>query len=124
MPILLTTPLTYEQGHGIASAVYNELRISCFAIDLDAQSVTMRCTYGNTVDGVWIRGAVAPATHVFENIPAVTNGETEIEPAKPNYDDLILTPLTTVVGLSLYTEVKQALYQKLIDNGVYQGVIQ
>lgn len=123
MPILLTTPHTFSPGRNAPDETSNEVRISMFSMELDNQHILIRIRYGNTVAGVWTAGRAPPVDITYEEHPMQTDGEEEIVPAVTDYSELVFNATTSAAGLSLYTEVKNSLYQKLIDEGDFPGVI-
>ena len=123
MPILLTTPYALPASLEYPAETYNEVKISMFAIELDSQHVHINCRYGNTVDGVWMQGRATPIPITYEEHDPRVDGEGEVVAAVTDYSELVYTATTSAVGLSLYTEVKNSLYQKLIDEGNFPGTI-
>jgi len=126
MSITLTTPLTFDPGHGLPVEVLNEAKINAFRVDIIGKTLMIDTQYGNTVGGTWVSGSAPGHTHLIENKPAQINyadPDNSLE-ADPVYDTLMGTSLTSAAGSPLYGEVGVSLYQVLVDEGIYEGTIE
>ena len=136
MTIELTTPLTYDPGHGGAPEVLNEVKVIDFHVNIVEFWLTMTTQYGNTVDGAWIAGN-APGHDVhIQNTPVQVHPDDPEQsiPADNAYNIMIMTKVlaATISALALedpvpdlyvYNLVSDGLYQYLLDNGHYIGTI-
>ena len=126
MTILLTTPLVHEPGHGQASETYNEVKILTYRPWTTKGKLEIVTTYGNTVNGAWVNGKTHQRIILVKNTEAETDGEVELTPADPAYDNFVGSVFVTQedVGKLLYGVVSDDLYQYLIDEGHYAGTVQ
>jgi hypothetical protein len=98
------------------------------SIGLDEKCITIYAEYGNTVDGKWTRGILAPAIFSVKNTPPYTKVEvgepptvTEV-PEDPQYDIMVSTlPKNTTTPL--YYLVAQTLYAWVLVNSSVKGTI-
>lgn len=137
MPILLSTPFTYQPGHGEPPSVHAMVLIGSLQLDSVNRLIVLEMRYGSwdPVASAWTDSGSPPRKIRVVNRPAVTQGgvdpetgqwgEQEAEPSDPAFDQLYesLVVLAGSVGGNHYDHISQYLYQWLIDNGYYQGVI-
>lgn len=136
MPIALATPHHYEPGHGDPGVDYNLVIISGMNMLSTQRTLVLTMQYGNVdASGNWIPSPEPERRIRIQNIPARTQGgtdpedglwkEIEVAPADPVFDNL---KDGFVIGLgdlnsNGYDVTGAYLYQYLIDNGHYSGVI-
>jgi len=126
MPIVLTTPFSFDPGHGQPVESYGEMKIVEFVCGVQESQIRMRCQYGDTVDGTWVPGNAPESAHVVEDRPAAEN-----VPATSDYTDLVAASRTTADdeitpgdgGHSIYVGAARELYEWLIARGIYDGTI-
>lgn len=139
MPITLTTP--YKD--------YTQVKIVDVREGVLRKMLFVKFQYGDTVDGIWVPGVILPEEELIRNAEAVTDGEQEIAPADPAYDDLVnatapgvtfedksADPRWKKVTIShpthgdldvyvqlTYCAIGDGLYQYALDEGWYIGTI-
>ena len=125
MTIALTTPFTYDPGHGNTPESLGEVKIIDFHVSIVESWLTLVTQYGNTVEGVWLPGSAPGHDITIRNTPEITHPDDPGQsiPADPAYNILVGTSLTTATGVPVYGEVSNGLYQYLIDNVHYVGTI-
>lgn len=112
MSILLTTP--FNPGDLDPGKTYSRAIITDYAIhihDWNEPSMVIGYTYGDTVDGVWVRGAAAP----MKTVSAVGADYEAIvaEVATEDDDDY-----------KIYVAARRVLYGYLLDKGYLVGTIE
>jgi len=116
--ILLTTP--FNPGD-LDTGTYERVRIISFNLDSVGKRLSLTCQYGNYVNEVWVAG-IAPQQHFYIfNLPDGYDGEGELIPANPAYDDMIAQ--FPAEGETIYQGAARELYQWLLDNEHFAGTI-
>lgn len=105
MPIQLTN--AYNPGDADPGKTYAQVKIIDHEVRLVQQLIIIRCKYGNTVGGEWVEG-----------LQRGTN-DTVVSGA----DFVALVGSTPAQLSTIYNMVSKALYQYLLDKGVYAGTI-
>jgi hypothetical protein len=125
MTIALTTPLSYDPGHGGATETLNEIKIIDFHVSIVEAWLTLVTQYGNTVEGVWIPGSAPGHDITIRNTPEILHPDDPEQsiPADPAYNILVGTSLTSAADVPVYSEVSDGLYQYLLDKAHYVGTI-
>jgi len=135
MPIALTTPFPYAEGHGAPSVDYAFVLIKRLDLHAVNKRMVLFMEYGNVGAGGWEACPAREHQIDIKNTPAETavgqnetTGAWEQEETTPEdlaFDQMRLDflILATDVGEQIYDVLAQNLYQWLIDNGKYAGVI-
>jgi hypothetical protein len=125
MSILLTTPETFNPGHGQPTIVYPEVKIVQVDHEIVAKRLVLHMQYGETIDGDWI-GSPHMYKHVeiIENFEGIAGQDDWIEEPDPRYDLFMVSQFAESTTAYLYDENARALYQYLLDQGIYAGVEQ
>ncbi len=139
MPITLTTP--YKD--------YTQVKIIDIRAGSERKTLFVKFQHGDTVDGVWVPGALEPDEKLIQNKEMVTDGEQEIAPADPAYDEIVSDTAPDVTfddksadvrwakktishpthgNLDVYVQltyvaIGDGLYQYALDESWYAGVI-
>jgi hypothetical protein len=103
MPIQLTT--AFNPGDVDAGKLYTQAKILSLSVDVLGNMMRVNCSYGYTADGVWVQGVVG---HKSLRIEGQDFGN--IMGAIP-------------VDESIASAMVSRIYQWLLDDGVYSGII-
>lgn len=110
MPIVLDTPLST----GDIDGSYDEVKIVEMRWLGERSTIRLIVEYGNTVNGTWVPGKAFtgavnqnPKTHLIVDA---------------DYTAMVST-LSSAQGAPLYGEIKDALYDYLLNKGLYPGTI-
>jgi len=125
MPITLTTPQTFEPGHGQASIDYPEVKIVQVDWEIVGKRLVLHMQYGETINGDW-KGSPEMAWHPepifnFEGVPDGDGGW--VDEPDPAYDLFWVALSASSTQTLLYDENSTAFYQYLLDDGRYVGAI-
>lgn len=129
MSILLDTPQSFDPGHGQPSIQYPEVKIVQVDHEIVAKRLVMHLQYGETVAGEW-----SGSPHMEKHAEAIENfagnpdgdggGWLPGQEPDPAYDLFMVSQFASSTQTHLYDENARALYQYLLDAGVYEGVEQ
>lgn len=111
MPILLTNPLNPGD---IDVTQYNEVKIVQMLWDAEQSLIRLKCQYGNTINGTWTPG---------KDFHGATRQNPEFHFIQGTEYISMLSSMATGEDLLLYAEVRDALYDYLMNKGVYSGTI-
>ena len=125
MTIQLTTAFQLPAMHGQPAATYNEVKILVVGINLWEKEIALTVQYGNTnADGDWQPGLVDTTVHVIRNVEVVVDADgNEVQPADPEYDLFMASTFPKNMNDPSFDQDAEALYQHLIDEGMYTGTI-
>jgi hypothetical protein len=125
MSILLTTPQVFERGHGQSAVTHPEVKIVQVDHEIAAKRLVMHIQYGETVDGDWVGSPyVEKHYEVIENFlgnPDSEGGWLPGQEPDPAYDLFMISQFASSTSTYLYDENARALYQYLLDAGIYEG---
>ena len=113
MPILLTTPLSHDPGHGAEAETYAHVKIDDIRHRITKRKLVLTLIYGNDVEGVWAAGKTAPRIIRIENTDPQP-GPPPV-PADPAYDNLMANTFASSLTTPLYAENAAALYTWLLS---------
>ena len=129
--ILLTTPFD-ASGIDPAHPSYTHIKIMWMNWDARTSVITMGCYHGYLDGGDFVMGVEVPnvtfkQSQCYNIKVGPTQAELDADPnagetVTPNYDDMVAT-LTSAADVLVYEEVANALYQWLLDEGLYAGTI-
>jgi hypothetical protein len=126
MPIQLTTPkMAAEDPNGVTE--YAQVELKQPTIDPDNKRISFGIQYGNTISGAWVPAMplgqeIRPQIYTIYNHPEDLEADPPVA-ADPQYDILIASTLSTTVGEPAFELVANAVYQWLLSNGYYDGII-
>ena len=134
MPILLDTHYTAPGKHGADAIDYSMVLITKFALHTVGRRVILTLQYGNVVNGAWIskdKPFIVSISNCPEQVEMGINPETsEPEnvvtcPADMAFDDMRedFAIVQGDVDLKGYDVVSNYLYNYLITNGYYTGIL-
>lgn len=113
MAILLTTPL--DTGD-IDSVDYAEAKMLEFVWDGNSEQMRLLMQYGNTVSGEWIPGKPF-------NGPVYSNPQYHLITGQAYVDCVSEYCTCSGTPVLVYENVKNILYQYLVDQDIYPGTI-
>ena len=128
MPIQLTTPKSVgDLDPGAPSGQYNQAKIVAQTLKTEEKQIMITVQVGNTVDGSWRKGVMPQQTYTIMNgadheDPEHPGDPNYIIPGVPDYDNLV-SELPANTTDPIYDHAAKALYQYLIDQGLYVGTI-
>jgi hypothetical protein len=129
MSILLTTPQSFDPGHGQATIQYPEVKIVQVDHDIVAKRMVLHLQYGETINDDW-HGSPLMEKHfeVIENFAGNPDGNgggwLPGQEPDPAYDLFMVGHQASSTQTLLYDEVASALYQYLLDEDIYEGTEQ
>jgi hypothetical protein len=125
MTILLTTPYEFHVPHTGEVETYGEIQIKHFELETEEWWCKITTRYGDTVDGTWTPGHAPQATFLFRDVEAKLDIATgQGEAGDPIFSTFIGTKKTSAADVMTYAETARALFELLIEQGKYEGVIQ
>lgn len=124
MPIQLTTPkVTGDLDPQAYGGQYTQAKIVQQVLNLREQTITLEIEYGNTVAGEWRPGILPRAIYQIRDVPGTIDSDGNPVAAQPHYTNLV-TALPANTTTPIYGHAALALYQWLLDRGLFTGTIQ
>ncbi len=127
MPITLTT--AYDPGSLDPSQSYTKIKIITFAADVDTGAITMSVARGYDPGGGFVEGKLNRKSFSIMDIPFMTDLLDDQSNPIPGTGHAANPHFTTITGKqtagveNIYDAVSEELYQWLLDEGHYAGII-
>ena len=122
MPILLTTPFSFDPGFGQPIEVYTHVNLMRFEIDRRQNRLRCEFDYGVYDGAQFIVGKAAPLLRDVRDI----DGQVALNPETGQWETIDPFPEFTgliVANYATWSDAGTALYQLIINDGACDGTI-